>query len=55
VYGVPETFVVDREGRIRYKHVGPLQPRDVEEILLPMLEQLGREQDPLQQAGDGRQ
>ena len=24
VYGVPETFVVDRAGRIRYKHVGPL-------------------------------
>jgi cytochrome c biogenesis protein CcmG, thiol:disulfide interchange protein DsbE len=51
VYGVPETFVVDRKGRIRHKHVGPLQPRDVEEILLPLLERLGREQDPLQQAG----
>jgi cytochrome c biogenesis protein CcmG, thiol:disulfide interchange protein DsbE len=47
-YGVPETFVVDREGRIRHRHVGPLQPRDVEETLLPMLEDL---KDPLEQAG----
>jgi cytochrome c biogenesis protein CcmG/thiol:disulfide interchange protein DsbE len=49
VYGVPETFVIDRAGRIRHKHVGPLQPRDLEETLLPMLEHLGqeRERDPL--------
>ena len=55
VYGVPETFVVDREGRIRYRHVGPLMARNVEETLLPLLEQLAREQDPLQQAGGGGQ
>jgi cytochrome c biogenesis protein CcmG/thiol:disulfide interchange protein DsbE len=55
VYGVPETFVVDRDGRIRHRHVGPLRARDVEETLLPMLEQLGREQNPLEQAGgDGQ-
>lgn len=42
VYGVPETFVIDREGRIRYRHVGPLQPRDVERTIRPLLEQLGR-------------
>ena len=30
VYGVPETFVVDREGRIRYKHVGPLTQADLD-------------------------
>ncbi len=40
VYGVPETFVLDREGRIAYRHVGPLQPRDVEEKILPLLEKL---------------
>ena len=40
VYGVPETFVVDREGNIAYRHVGPLQPRDVEETILPLLERL---------------
>jgi cytochrome c biogenesis protein CcmG, thiol:disulfide interchange protein DsbE len=54
VYGVPETFVVDREGRIRHKHVGPLRARDVEETLLPMLEELGRERDSLQEAGGGQ-
>jgi cytochrome c biogenesis protein CcmG, thiol:disulfide interchange protein DsbE len=40
VYGVPETFVVDREGRIRHRHVGPLQPRDIEETIRPLLEDL---------------
>ena len=54
VYGVPETFVIDRAGRIRYRFVGPLQPRDIEEILRPMLEQLEREKprDPLLRVGD---
>lgn len=40
VYGVPETFIVDREGRIRYKHVGPIMPRDLEETILPIIERL---------------
>jgi cytochrome c biogenesis protein CcmG/thiol:disulfide interchange protein DsbE len=40
VYGVPETFVIDREGRIRYRHVGPVQPRDLEEKILPLLSEL---------------
>lgn len=40
VYGVPETFVIDRQGRIAYRHVGPLQPRDVERTILPLLEKL---------------
>ena len=40
VYGVPETFVVDAEGRIRHKHVGPIQPRDLEQSLLPILAEL---------------
>jgi len=42
VYGVPETFVVDREGRIAYKHIGPLTPAVVESTLLPMVEKLRR-------------
>ena len=37
VYGVPETFVIDAEGQIVYKHVGPLLRRDVEEKLLPAI------------------
>ena len=40
VYGVPETFIVDATGRIRYKHVGPVMPRDLEEIILPIIESL---------------
>jgi cytochrome c biogenesis protein CcmG, thiol:disulfide interchange protein DsbE len=40
VYGVPETFVVDREGRIRHRHVGPLQPRDIEKTIRPLLAEL---------------
>ena len=40
VYGVPETFVIDREGRIRYRHVGPVQPRDLDEKILPLLAEL---------------
>jgi cytochrome c biogenesis protein CcmG/thiol:disulfide interchange protein DsbE len=42
VYGVPETFVVDAEGRIRYRHVGPIQARDLEQTLLPKLAELGQ-------------
>lgn len=42
VYGVPETYVVDRDGHIRYRHVGPLMPRDVEEKILPMLRELSK-------------
>jgi cytochrome c biogenesis protein CcmG, thiol:disulfide interchange protein DsbE len=54
VYGVPETFVIDRAGRIRYRFVGPLQRRDIEETLRPLLEQLEREKprDPLMRVGN---
>jgi cytochrome c biogenesis protein CcmG/thiol:disulfide interchange protein DsbE len=33
VYGVPETFVVDRAGAIRFKHVGPVTPAALDEML----------------------
>ena len=34
VYGVPETFVIDAEGKIRHKHVGPITTnRQVEELM----------------------
>ena len=38
VYGVPETFIVDGEGLIRFKHVGPIVPADIENVILPALE-----------------
>ena len=37
VYGVPETFVVDKQGKIRFKYVGPITP-DVLKKLLPQIE-----------------
>ena len=40
VYGVPETFVVDRGGRIVHKHVGPLAWEDWEETIRPLLRRL---------------
>jgi cytochrome c biogenesis protein CcmG/thiol:disulfide interchange protein DsbE len=40
VYGVPETFLIDGAGRIRYKHIGPVDEEDVREKLLPMIRQL---------------
>lgn len=43
VYGVPETFVVDKNGIIRYKHIGVITWRDVEEKLLPLIGQLQNE------------
>lgn len=42
VYGVPETFIVDAEGRIRYKHVGPIQPPDLDEVIQPIIERLSQ-------------
>ena len=42
VYGVPETFLVDREGRIAYKHIGPVTPQVVREKLAPLIEELRR-------------
>jgi cytochrome c biogenesis protein CcmG/thiol:disulfide interchange protein DsbE len=33
VYGVPETFIVDAAGKIRHKHVGPIQARDVDRLM----------------------
>jgi len=38
VYGVPETFVVGRDGRIAYKLVGPITAENFERVLLPELQ-----------------
>lgn len=38
VYGVPETFLVGKDGKILYKHVGPLTPGAVTDQLLPQIE-----------------
>ncbi len=40
VYGVPETFVVDKEGRIAYKHTGPISRSDWAETILPLIRRM---------------
>lgn len=40
VYGVPETFVIDREGIIRYKQIGPLTPEVLRDKIEPLLKEL---------------
>ena len=40
VYGLPETFIIDKKGRIRYKHVGPMTPKSFKEKILPVIEEL---------------
>lgn len=40
VYGVPETFVIDREGRIRLRHPGPVTAEVWQKELLPMVRSL---------------
>lgn len=44
VYGVPETYVVDAGGVIRYKHIGPVSWRDLRERILPLLDELETEE-----------
>jgi cytochrome c biogenesis protein CcmG/thiol:disulfide interchange protein DsbE len=43
VYGVPETFVIDRQGIIRYKHIGPVSYNDLTEIIIPLVKKLQAE------------
>jgi len=42
VYGVPETYVIDRGGLIRYKHIGPLTPEAVRDKVAPLIKELAR-------------
>ncbi|KYC28914.1 periplasmic thioredoxin of cytochrome c-type biogenesis [Sterolibacterium denitrificans] len=40
VYGVPETYVIDKAGVIRYKQIGPLTPEALERKILPLVKEL---------------
>ena len=40
VYGVPETFVIDKGGTIRYKQIGPITPEALEKKILPLVREL---------------
>ena len=39
VYGVPETYII-KDGVIKYKHAGPIQVMDFENIIIPIIESL---------------
>jgi cytochrome c biogenesis protein CcmG/thiol:disulfide interchange protein DsbE len=43
VYGVPETFLIDKKGVIRYKQIGPVTPQALKEIILPKVKALEAE------------
>jgi cytochrome c biogenesis protein CcmG/thiol:disulfide interchange protein DsbE len=40
VYGVPETFIIDGDGKIAYKQVGPIDAETLEKVLLPKIREL---------------
>ena len=42
VYGAPETFVIDKQGIIRYRHVGIITQKDWDQVIAPMMKQLER-------------
>ena len=43
VYGVPETFVIDKRGNIRYKHTGPIDQKAVNDKIMPLVHELEKE------------
>jgi cytochrome c biogenesis protein CcmG/thiol:disulfide interchange protein DsbE len=40
VYGVPETYVIDKQGVIQYKQIGPLTDENLREKILPLIAEL---------------
>jgi len=42
VYGVPETYVIDKAGTIRMKHTGPISPEVLSQKILPLLAELNK-------------
>lgn len=43
VYGVPETYIIGKQGRIRYKYVGPIYREMLDETLIPIILELQAE------------
>ncbi len=44
VVGVPETFVIDKKGIVRYKFTGPVYQKAVDDILIPLVDKLRKEE-----------
>lgn len=43
VYGVPETFIIDKQGVIRYKQIGPVTPEALRDKIIPLVKKLNDE------------
>jgi cytochrome c biogenesis protein CcmG/thiol:disulfide interchange protein DsbE len=43
VYGAPETYIIDQNGTIRHKHVGPMMPDVWSNEILPLVQELNRQ------------
>jgi cytochrome c biogenesis protein CcmG/thiol:disulfide interchange protein DsbE len=43
VYGVPETYLIDKAGVIRYKQIGPITPEALRDKILPLAQKLDKE------------
>jgi cytochrome c biogenesis protein CcmG/thiol:disulfide interchange protein DsbE len=42
VYGVPETYIIDKQGIIRMKHTGPITPTSLKDEILPLVAELSK-------------
>jgi len=42
VYGVPETYVIGRDGRIAHKHIGPISPEALRTTIMPIIRELNK-------------
>lgn len=54
VYGVPETFVIGADGRVAYKHIGPVSEEALTGTILPLVEELRRPAEGDNALGDGQ-
>jgi cytochrome c biogenesis protein CcmG, thiol:disulfide interchange protein DsbE len=54
VYGVPETFVIGADGRVAYKHIGPVSEEALAGTILPLVEELHRKAEGDNAPGDGQ-
>lgn len=42
VYGVPETYVIDKAGVIRFKQIGPVTPAVLQQKIIPLVQELNK-------------
>ena len=54
VYGVPETFVISADGRVAYKHIGPVSEEALNGTILPLVEELRHQAEGVSALGDGQ-